>query len=95
MSVWFSKRFEFGDYASDQDKFSGLFMKLGAPKNMMMVASGPIHNSEIFVQLPDRKLIALFDGYDEIAEAGLPKAARGLVSNQDEFEKRFEYLLDV
>jgi hypothetical protein len=95
MPIWIEKDFGLADYAQDQQKFVDLFTVLGSPREMMMVATGPVHKAQIFVSLLDRKYLSLFDGYTEVSEADLPRAARGLVSHQDEFEKRFEYLVDL
>ena len=91
MPVWFKKRFQFGDYAGEQDKFEVLWQSLGCPRSMMMVASGHLADQTVYISLPEAKQIFLFPGWEQITECSLPKSASALVCLQDEFEKRFSF----
>jgi hypothetical protein len=51
-----------------------LQLKLGAPHELMMLGSHPLTHKgyEVFIGVPQRELLALFDGFTEIQENELP-----------------------
>jgi hypothetical protein len=68
-----------------------LQLKLGAPHELMMLSSHPpTHQDyEVFIGVPQRELLALFEGFTEIQENELPDKLIPLVRREDEFEERF------
>ena len=68
-----------------------LQLKLGAPHELMMLRKPSAHAQrlEVFIGVPQRELLALFDGFTEIQENELPDKLMALVIREDEFEERF------
>jgi hypothetical protein len=89
MRVWAKRRFELGAYGAVRDRFADLQTKLGAPPEMMMVEAKELAHSDIFISLPDKKFLPLFNGFQEIVEAEVPKKVIGLVFEHTGFEKQF------
>ena len=57
----------------------------------MMLGSHPLTRKgyEVFIGVPQRELLALFDGFTEIQENELPDKFIALVIREDEFDERF------
>jgi hypothetical protein len=68
-----------------------LQLKLGAPHELMMLGSHPLtcKGYEVFIGVPQRELLALFDGFTEIQENELPEKLIALVIREDGFDERF------
>jgi hypothetical protein len=68
-----------------------LQLKLGAPHELMMLGSHPLTRKgyEVFIGVPQRELLALFDGFTEIQENELPDKLIALVIREDGFDERF------
>ncbi|GEO16470.1 hypothetical protein [Microvirga aerophila] len=74
-----------------QDQFESLFVKLGCPGQMMLVATtgpGPIM---LFASLPNPSLLYALAGFERIEDSELPSEASLLVGHPQAFEKRFTY----
>ena len=87
--IWAEKTVQVGEAAPVQEQFENLFIQLGWPDDMMLVsidAKWPNEES-LIISLPDDRLLALFDGFEAIEEAALPKTARLLVAKQAAFEE--------
>jgi len=56
-----------------------------------MLGSHPLTRKgyEVFIGVPQRELLALFDGFTEIQENELPDKFIALVIREDEFDERF------
>lgn len=87
--MWLSKEFGIAEWSSVQDKFEDLYIRLGAPKGMMLVCEDtePPEKTTIFMALPDEKLAGLFSGFEETAR--LPVGPSFLVGDQIEMEAQF------
>jgi hypothetical protein len=68
-----------------------LQLKLGAPHELMILGSHPLTHKgyEVFIGVPQRELLALFDGFTEIQENELPDKLIALVIREDGFDERF------
>ena len=68
-----------------------LQLKLGAPHELMMLSSHPLSHQdfEVFIGVPQRELLAPFEGFTEIQENELPDKLIALVIREDEFDERF------
>jgi hypothetical protein len=68
-----------------------LQLKLGAPHELMMLGSHPLTRKgyEVFIGVPQRELLDLFDGFTEIQENELPDKLVALVIREDGFDERF------
>ena len=91
MTIWLQKEFAFGDYGDAQTAYTTPCLKLQHPREMMMVITVPLGHRQVYLSLPTEDLSHLFPGWVKIEESNLPLVASGLVSHQDEFEKRFRY----
>jgi hypothetical protein len=58
-----------------------LQLKLGAPHELMMLSSHPLSHQdfEVFIGVPQRELLAPFEGFTEIQENELPDKLIALV----------------
>jgi hypothetical protein len=68
-----------------------LQLKLGAPHELMMLSSHPLSHQdfEVFIGVPQRELLAPFEGFTEIQENELPDKLIALVIREDQFDERF------
>jgi hypothetical protein len=71
-----------------------LQFKLGAPHELMMLSSHPLSHQdfEVFIGVPQRELLAPFEGFTEIQENELPDKLIALVIREDEFDERRQLL---
>jgi hypothetical protein len=67
-----------------------LQLKLGAPHELMMLSSHPLSHQdfEVFIGVPQRELLAPFEGFTEIEENELPDKLIALIIREDEFAFR-------
>jgi hypothetical protein len=89
--IWAEKTVLASEGAVVQDQFESIFMQLGTPDTMMLVstdAKQPGSERLIFC-LPDERLLALFGGFEIVAEAALPKTASLVIARQAAYEERF------
>ena len=95
MTVWAQRTFAKGEWAPVQDLFEKHFMALRGPKEMMMViANDEWNKDQLFVALPDKALLRMYEGFEEIGTGELPKVATLLVGLVTSFEARFKYKRD-
>jgi hypothetical protein len=91
MIYWAKKQCDPGADIPFMKRVGDLQLKLGAPHELMMLGSHPLTRKdyEIFIGVPQRELLALFDGVTEIQENELPDRLIALVIREDEFDERF------
>lgn len=91
--LWARKAIGPTDWGSTQDQFEELFVKLGGPKQMMLVAaSDPESGQPIFLMsLPSTTILGAFAGFERITDSDLPSEAALLVGHGDEMKKHFSY----
>ena len=91
MIYWAKKRCDPNAEIPFMKRIGDLQLKLGAPHELMMLGSHPLtrQDYEVFIGVPQRALLALFDGVTEIQENELPDKLIALVIREDEFDKRF------
>jgi hypothetical protein len=95
MIYWAKRVFDpAGSYGKVQDMVAELQMKMGGPHELMMFA-GPSPDarvSHVYIGMPTRELLRIFEGFTEIAESELPDGLTRLVTRDDEFEERFPHI---
>ena len=74
-----------------QDQFEGLFVKLGCPGQMMLVATSGSASPMLFASLPNPALLLALEGFERVGVDELPAEALLLVGHNHAFEKRFRY----
>ncbi len=74
-----------------QDRFESLFVKLGCPGQMMLVAGSGPGPTMLFASLPNPGLLNALVGLERIDDGELPSEASLLVGHNHAFEKRFRY----
>jgi hypothetical protein len=74
-----------------QDRFESLFVKLGCPGQMMLVATTGLGSPILFASLPNPGLLYALAGFEQIEDGELPSEASLLVGHNHAFEKRFRY----
>jgi hypothetical protein len=89
--IWAHRVIAPAEWNEVQDQFESLFVKLGCPRQMMLVvASGP-DPPILFASLPTPSLLNALAGFQRIDDGGLPSEASLLVGHNHAFEKRFRY----
>lgn len=89
--IWARRTIAPAEWNEVQDQFESLFVKLGCPAQMMLVAvSGP-GPSLLFASLPNPGLLSAMAGFERIDNSGLPSEASLLVGHPLAFEKHFTY----
>jgi hypothetical protein len=89
--IWVCRIINPAEWNEVQDQFEYLFMKLGCPGQMMLVATtgpGPI---TLLASLPNPYLLNALTGFEQIGDGELPAEASLLVGHNHVFEKRFTY----
>jgi hypothetical protein len=91
--IWARKAIVLSEWDEIQDQFEELFMKLGGPRQMMLVAtsSSGADQTDLCMSLPNSALLSLFQGFEAIAEMDLPSEASLLIGHDSQFKVRFEY----
>jgi hypothetical protein len=91
MIYWAKKRCSLGAEIPFMKVVGDLQLKLDSPHELMMFSSHPLSHEdyEVFIGVPQRELLALFEGFIEIQENELPDKLIPLVRREDEFEERF------
>jgi hypothetical protein len=89
--IWVRKIIIPAEWNEVQDQFEGLFVKLGCPGQMMLVATsgpGPIR---LLASIPTAALLSSLAGFEPVGDDELPAEASLLVGHNYAFEKRFRY----
>jgi hypothetical protein len=91
MIYWAKRRCSPGAEIPFMKVLGDLQLKLGAPHELMMLSSHPLSHQdfEVFIGVPQRELLAPFEGFTEIQENELPDKLIALVIREDEFDERF------
>jgi hypothetical protein len=89
--IWVRRIIDPAEWNEVQDHFEGLFVKLGCPSHMMLVATTGPDASVLFASLPDPSLLHALDRFERVGEAELPAEASLLIGHNHAFEKRFRY----
>ena len=89
--IWVRRIIDPAEWNEVQDQFENLFVKLGCPGQMMLVAPsgpGPIR---LFASLPNPALLHALADFEQIEDSELPTEASLLVGHNHAFETRFRY----
>src|SRR6266540_5478021 len=88
MIYWAKRRCSPGAEIPFMKVLGDLQLKLGAPHELMMLSSHPLSHQdfEVFIGVPQRELLAPFEGFTEIQENELPDKLIALVIREDEFD---------
>jgi hypothetical protein len=89
--IWVRKVIIPAEWNEVQDQFEGLFVKLGCPGQMMLVAATGPSPPILLASLPNPSLLHALAGFERIADDELPAEASLLVGHTHAFEKRFRY----
>jgi hypothetical protein len=91
--IWARRTIAPPEWQDAQDQFENLFMKLGCPRQMMLVAVfGPAPDqTSLFASLPDAMLLTCLKGFESIGSCELPPEASLLIGHNDQFAKHFTY----
>jgi hypothetical protein len=89
--IWARRITDPAEWNEAQDQFENLFVKLGCPEQMMLVANSGSGPSVLFASLPNPALLNALVGFDRIGDSELPSEASLLVGHPYAFEKRFRY----
>jgi hypothetical protein len=75
-----------------QDQFESLFVKLGCPGQMMLVAVSHVPDEAIlFASLPNSVYLGSLPGFESIGDSALPSEASLLVGHAHQFGRHFRY----
>jgi hypothetical protein len=89
--IWACRVITPAEWNEVQDQFESLFMKLGCPGQMMLVASSSPGPTMLFASLPNPGLLNALVGFKLIAGRELPPEASLLVGHHHAFAKCFRY----
>jgi hypothetical protein len=89
--IWVRRIIIPAEWNEVQDQFESLFVKLGCPGQMMLVAASGLSPPMLFVSLPNAGLLNALAGFERIDDGELPAEASLLVGHNHAFEKRFRY----
>ena len=91
--IWARKVIGPAEWQEVQDQFENLFIKLGCPGQMMLVAApgqAP-GQSLLFASLPSMASLNSLAGFESIGERDLPSEASLLIGHSTQFDQHFRY----
>ena|SRR5215218_1344334 len=89
--IWVRRLITSAEWNEVQDWFESLFVKLGCPGQMMLVAATGPSPPILFASLPNPGLLHALAGFEQIEDSELPFEASLLVGHPHAFAKRFTY----
>jgi len=89
--IWARRVITPAEWNEVQDQFESLFVKLGCPGQMMLVASSGPGPTMLLASLPNPGLLNALAGFALMADRELPSEASLLVGHHHAFAKRFRY----
>jgi hypothetical protein len=89
--IWVRRIIIPAEWNEVQDQFESLFVKLGCPGQMMLVATFDADPPMLFASLPNPALLHALAGFEQVGDDELPAEASLLVGHNRAFEKRFRY----
>jgi hypothetical protein len=89
--IWVRRIIAPAEWNEVQDQFESVFVKLGCPRQMMLVATTGPGPMMLFASLPNPGLLHALAGFEQIEGGELPSEASLLVGHSHAFEKRFTY----
>ena len=89
--IWVRRIINPTEWNGVQDHFESLFVKLGCPGQMMLVATTGPDATVLFASLPNPSLLHALVGFERVGEDELPAEASLLVGRNHAFAKRFMY----
>ncbi len=89
--IWARRSIDPAEWDAVQDQFESLFVKLGCPGQMMLVATSGPGPALLFASLPNPGLLPALTGFERIGESELPSEASLLVGHHHSFVERFRY----
>jgi hypothetical protein len=89
--IWVRKVIIPAEWNEVQDQFENLFMKLGCPGQMTLVAATGSSPAMLFTSLPNPSLLHALAGFERIADDELPGEASLLGGHNHAVETRFRY----
>jgi hypothetical protein len=89
--IWGRRIISPAEWNEVQDQFESLFVKLGCPGQMMLVAATGPDPSMLFASLPNPAILYALVGFERVGDDELPTEASLLVGHNHAFEKRFRY----
>jgi hypothetical protein len=89
--IWARRTIDTSEWDEVQDQFESLFMKLGCPGQMMLVATSGSGPPMLFANLPNPALLNALERFERIGDGELPSEASLLIGLPYAFAKRFSY----
>jgi hypothetical protein len=92
--VWAKRRFQFAEYGPYMDRLGELQMADAARLTQYIMVSTKLNarEADYYVGIPDKAFLALFDGFEAVEDATLPKIINGIQLadlSADEYNSRF------
>ena len=91
---WAKRRFEWADYAPYMDRLEKLLMANATQYRefMMFSIEQKVGLSDVYVGVPVQAMLAVFDGFEPVADSDVPKVVDTLlVADVNAFTERFEF----
>lgn len=91
---WGKRQFKWADYGPYQDRLGDLQMANASlyREFMMFATEVKAGVNDIYVGLPSRELMALFDGFEPVAQSDLPTVVDTLLlADMHAFRERFKF----
>jgi hypothetical protein len=89
--IWARRIIDPAEWNEVQDQFESLFVRLGCPGQMMLVATSGLDPPMLLASLPNPALLNALAGFERIGDSELPSEASLLVGHYLAFEKCFTY----
>lgn len=97
--IWAKRKFEGVDYKPYMDRIGQLQLNSGQRYReflMVTVREPGKAAQDCYIGIPDKMLMALFDGFEPMAEADLPKVVDSLLVGADgEVSRYFQFRHDL
>jgi hypothetical protein len=88
--IWATRSFPANGWYDLQARFQEDFDALGSPRNMMLLyVDVSDRETRLFLQVPDREMLARFEDFAPIEANDLPDEAGLLMGHMDDYVTRF------
>jgi hypothetical protein len=89
--IWARRIVAPAEWNEAQDQFESLFVELGCPGQMMLVATSSPAATVLYASLPNTVFLTALEGFERTGDSELPAEASLLVGHHHAFEKHFRY----
>lgn len=87
---WTTRQFGVADWFEIRERFRYQYALMDTPRDMLLIATkGAGQKTRLYVGVPSRRLLAPYEGFNDIDEMWIPRNAILMVGDSSRFRERF------